>query len=159
MAAGDLVHIEVGGVEARYNCVGLQTFCISGAPPPAAGVRLYEVALACLCAGLEVMRPDIEAQAVEAPALDILREAGMGDGFKMRFGYGVGVGYPPTWLDPLQITRTSSQRLVPGSTFVLHACLLNEPEQTGVVVGGTYAMTAAGLEMLCGAGAVELLTV
>lgn len=159
MAAGDLVHIEVGGVEARYNCVGLQTFCISGAPPPAAGVRLYEVALACLSAGLEVMRPDIEAQAVEAPALDILREAGMGDGFKMRFGYGVGVGYPPTWLDPLQITRRSSQRLEPGSTFVLHACLLNEPEQTGVVVGGTYAMTAAGLEMLCGAGAVELLTV
>lgn len=95
MEPGDLVHIEVGGVEARYNCVG----------------------------------------------------------------YGVGVGYPPTWLDPLQITRTSSQRLVPGSTFVLHACLLSESEQTGVVVGGTYAMTSAGVEILSGAGAVELLTV
>ena len=159
MAPGDLVHLEVGGVEARYNCVGLQTLCIGGAAPPPAGVQLYEVALACLRAGLEVIRPDIEAHAVEAPALDILREAGMGDGFRMRFGYGVGVGYPPTWLDPLQITRTSFQRLVPGTTFVLHTCLLDEAERTGVLVGGTYAMTDTGLEMLSGAGAVELLVV
>ena len=159
MEPGDLVHIEVGGVEARYNCVGLQTLCIAGGTAPAAGLRLYDLALECLRAGLGVIRPDIEAHAVEAPALEVLREAGMGDGFKMRFGYGVGVGYPPTWLDPLQITRTSSQRLVPGSTFVLHACLLSESEQTGVVVGGTYAMTSAGVEMLSGAGAVELLTV
>jgi Xaa-Pro aminopeptidase len=137
----------------------MQTLCIGGAPPPTAGVRLYEVALACLRAGLGAIRPDIEAHAVEAPALDILRETGMGDGFKMRFGYGVGVGYPPSWLDPLQITRTSSQRLAAGSTFVLHACLLDEPERTGVLVGGTYAISDTGVEMLSGAGAVELLTV
>jgi hypothetical protein len=28
------------------------------------------------------------------------------------------VGYPPTWLDPLQITRTSTEPVLPGSTFV-----------------------------------------
>jgi Xaa-Pro dipeptidase len=95
------------------------------------------MALACLRAGLDAIRPDIEAHAVEAPAL----------------------GYPPTRLDPLQITRTSSQPLAPGSTFVLHACLLDEIEPTGVVVGGTYAITGMGVEMLCGAGAVERLTV
>jgi Xaa-Pro dipeptidase len=159
MEPGDLVHVEVGGVETRYNCVGLQTMCIGGATPQATAVRLYDVALECLRAGLEVIRPDIEAHAVEAPALEVLREARMGDGFKMRFGYGVGVGYPPTWLDPLQITRTSNQRLAPGSTFVLHTCLLDEKERTGVVVGGTYAMTDTGLEMLSGAGAIELRTV
>jgi Xaa-Pro aminopeptidase len=37
-----------------------------------------------------VIRPNIEAHAVEAPALEVLRDAWMGDGFKMRFGYGVG---------------------------------------------------------------------
>jgi Xaa-Pro dipeptidase len=159
IAPGDIVHVEVGGVEARYNCVGLQTLCVGGAAPSATGIRLYDIALACIRAGLAAIRPDIEAHAVEAPALDILRAAGLGDAFKMRFGYGVGVGYPPSWLDPLQITRTSSQRLANGTTFVLHACLLDEPDQTGVVVGGTYALTEAGIEMLAGAGAVELLTV
>ena len=121
---GDLVHVEIGGVEERYNAVGVHTFCVGEAPP--AGVSLYGVALACLRAGLAAVKPGVEAREVEAPALALLREAGMGDGFRMRFGYGVGIGYPPTWLDPLEITRTSTQRLVSGSTFVLHACLLDE---------------------------------
>ena len=153
---GDLVHVEIGGVEARYNAVGLQTFCVGGAPPPAAGVRLYDVALTCLRAGVDAIHPGVEARAVEAPALEILGDAGLGDVFKMRFGYGVGIGYPPTWLDPLQITRTSAQHLVAGTTFVLHACLLDEPASLGVVVGGTYAVTETGVESLAGAGAIEL---
>ena len=158
LEAGDLVHVELGGVEQRYNAVGLQTFHIGGAPAPPAGVQLYEVAQACLRAGLEVIRPGIEAYAVEAPALAVLRDAGLGDGFQMRFGYGVGVGYPPTWLDQFQITRTSVQKLQPGVAFVLHACLLNETAQIGVVVGGTYAMTDVGIERLAGAGAIDLHT-
>jgi Xaa-Pro dipeptidase len=141
---GELVHVEIGGVEARYNAVGIQTFAVGEAPAP--GVFLYEVALACLRAGLAAVAPGVEARAVEAPALVVLRDAGMGDGFKMRFGYGVGVGYPPTWLDPLEITRTSTQRMLPGSTFVLHACLLDEAASLGVLVGGTYAVTEDGVE-------------
>lgn len=156
---GDLVHVEIGGVEDRYHAVALQTFQIGGSSPPAAGLRLYEVARACLQAGLAGLRPGVEAREVEAPALAILRTEGLGDGFKMRFGYGVGVGYPPTWLDPLQITRTSTQRLVPGVSFVLHACLLDEAEAVGVVVGGTYAINEDGVEMLAGAGSVDLVVV
>jgi Xaa-Pro aminopeptidase len=154
---GDLIHVEIGGVDARYNAVGIQTFSLRSAP--ASGVALYEVALASLRAGLGAVGPGIEARAIEAPALAVLRDAGMGDGFKMRFGYGVGVGYPPTWLDPLQITRTSTQPIVPGSTFVLHACLLDEPASVGVLVGGTYAVNVDGVEQLAGAGAVELVSV
>jgi Xaa-Pro aminopeptidase len=150
----DLIHVEIGGVEARYNAVGIQTFALGEAP--AAGVGLYEVALACLRAGLAAVEPGVEARAVEAPALAVLRDAGMGDGFKMRFGYGVGVGYPPTWLDPLEITRSSTQPILPGATFVLHACLLDETASLGVLVGGTYAVSRDGVEQLAGAGAVEL---
>ena len=158
LEAGDLVHVEVGGVEQRYNAVGLQTFHIGGAPAPPAGVQLYEVAQACLRAGLDAILPGIEARAVEAPALVVLRDAGFGDGFQMRFGYGVGAGYPPTWLDPFQITRTSVQKVQPGITFVLHACLLDETARVGVVVGGTYAMTESGIELLAGAGPIDLYT-
>src|SRR5207237_8214273 len=121
---------------------------------PAAGARLSEGAQACLREGLDAIRPGIEAHAVEAPALAVLRAAGLGDGFQMRFGYGVGAGYPPTWLDPFQITRTSAQELQPGIAFVLHACLLAESAQVGVVVGGSYAMTAVGVSLLAAASAV-----
>jgi len=158
LEAGDLVHVEVGGVEQRYNAVALQTFHVGGAPAPPHGIRLYQIAQACLRAGLDAIRPGIEARAVEAPAINVLRDAGLGDSFQMRFGYGVGAGYPPTWLDPFQITRTSVQELQPGIAFVLHACLLDEAAQVGVVVGGTYAMTVAGVELLAGGGAIDLQT-
>jgi Xaa-Pro dipeptidase len=100
--------------------------------------------------------PGVAAADIEAPALDILRREGLGDGFKMRFGYGVGIGYPPSWLEPLKITRTSRDILRPGTTFVLHACLLDEAERTGVLVGGTYAITTTTFELLSGAGDTEL---
>ena len=47
--------------------------------------------------------------------------------------------------------------MLPGSAFVLHACLLDEPASLGVLVGGTYAVTEDGVEQL--AGAVELMSV
>ena len=62
----------------------------------------------------------------------------------MRFGYGVGIGCPPGRLEPLQITRTSTDVLNCGTMFVLHSCLLDEKESIGVVAGGTYVMTDTG---------------
>lgn len=153
---GDLVHLEIGGVEQRYNCIAMQTFAVPGAWPRPAAQELYDVALACLRAGLAALRPGVPAAEVEGPALEIIRRSGLGDAFKMRFGYGVGIGYPPSWLEMLQITRTSTDRLEPGTTFVLHACLLDERESLGVLVGGTYAMTGTGYELLSGAGGVAL---
>ena len=153
---GDLVHLEIGGVERRYNCVAMQTLVVPGAEPKPAARELYGVALRCLRVGLEQLRPGVPAAEVEGPALEIIRRAGLGDAFKMRFGYGVGIGYPPSWLEPLQITRTSTDTLEVGTTFVLHACLLDEPERIGVLVGGTYVITDAGYELLSGAGDVEL---
>jgi Xaa-Pro dipeptidase len=153
---GDVVHVEIGGVDTRYNAVGIQTFYVGGSKPPPAAVRLYETARTCLDAGLAAAHPGVAARDVEAPALEVLRRRGRGDGFMMRFGYGVGVGYPPTWLDALKITRTSMQTLEPGVTFVLHACLLDEETSTGVLVGGTYVLTSDGPEPLAGAGPVEL---
>jgi Xaa-Pro dipeptidase len=153
---GDLLHLEIGGVERRYNCVAMQTLVVPGAKPKSAARDLYDVALRCLRAGLQQLRPGVPAAEVEQPALEIIRRAGLGDAFKMRFGYGVGIGYPPSWLEPLQITRTSTDVLDIGTTFVLHACLLDERESIGVLVGGTYAITGEGYEVLSGAGDVEL---
>jgi hypothetical protein len=74
----------------------------------------------------------------------------------MRFGYGVGVAYPPIWLETLQISRGSARRLDPGMVFVLHACVELVDEGIGVIQGGTYLLTTRGLEMLAGAGDVDL---
>jgi Xaa-Pro dipeptidase len=74
----------------------------------------------------------------------------------MRFGYGIGIAYPPIWLEPLQISRGIDQRLEPGMVFVLHAYLQLLEEGLGIIQGGTYALTENGLEMLVGGGDVAL---
>ena len=135
----------------------MQTFCVPGAPPRQAVPRLYNIAFECLQAGLDTLTPGIAARDIEAPALAILGRQGLGNAFKMRLGYGVEIGFPPTWLKPLKITRTSTDHLHPGTCFVLHACLLYETESLGVLVGGTWLMADNGAELLSGAGDVELL--
>lgn len=153
---GDMVHVEFGAVYRRYHAVGIQTLSIGNPDPKAAWY--YHVARRCLSAGLKVARPGIPAAEIEAPALDILRAEGLSATFAMRFGYSVGIGYPPTWLEPFGITRTNCEPVEVGMTFVLHACLLEKDSSTGVLVGGTYAMTDEGLVQLAGAGDCDLLT-
>jgi Xaa-Pro dipeptidase len=74
----------------------------------------------------------------------------------MRFGYGIGIAYPPVWLESLQIARGVEQRLESGMVFVLHACLELEDEGIGVIQGGTYALDPDGVCELVGGGDVPL---
>jgi hypothetical protein len=74
----------------------------------------------------------------------------------MRFGYGIGIAYPPIWLETLQISRGFDRQLSANMVFVLHACIELPEEGIGVIQGGTYLLTEGGLEMLAGGGAVEL---
>jgi len=93
---------------------------------------------------------------VEEASLEPLRRVGLEGAAVMRFGYGIGVAYPPIWLEPLQISRGFDQVLEPGMVFVLHAYMQLLDEKLGIIQGGTYALTKKGIEMLVGGGDVEL---
>jgi Xaa-Pro aminopeptidase len=151
---GDLVHVELAGVARRYHAVGIQTMAV-GEPPPRAR-EIYRLTRESLRAGLRAVRPGVPAEDVEAASLGPLRQAGLEGAAMMRFGYGVGVAYPPIWLETLQISRGIARRLEPGMVFVLHACVELVDEGIGVIQGGTYALTREGPEMLAGAGDVDL---
>jgi Xaa-Pro aminopeptidase len=151
---GDLVHVEFAGVARRYHAVAIQTMAV-GEPGPRAR-EIYRLTRESLQAGVRAVRPGAPAADVEAASLEPLRKAGLDGAAMMRFGYGVGVAYPPIWLETLQISRGIDRRLEPGMVFVLHACVELVDEGLGVIVGGTYALTADGLELLAGAGDVDL---
>jgi len=151
---GDLVHVEFAGVARRYHAVAIQTAAVG--EPSRRARDVYRLARESLRAGISAVRPGVPAEAVEEASLEPLRQAGLEAHAMMRFGYGVGVAYPPIWLETLQISRGTERRLAPGMVFVLHACVELTDEGIGVILGGTYALTAAGLEMLSGAGDVDL---
>ena len=151
---GDLVHLEFAGVAARYHATAIHTLA-AGAPGERAG-EVYEVARASLAAGIAAVRPGAEVAAIEEASLEPVRAAGLEHAAVMRFGYGLGVAYPPIWLEPLQISRGVEQRMEAGMVFVLHAYLQLVEERLGVIQGGTYALTESGVEMLVGGGDVPL---
>jgi Xaa-Pro aminopeptidase len=151
---GDLVHVEFAGVARRYHAVAIQT--MAAGEPGRRAREVYDLTRESLRAGVRAARPGVPGHAVEVASLGPLRNAGVEAAAMMRFGYGVGIAYPPIWLETLQISRGVDRRLEPGMVFVLHACVELADEGLGVILGGTYALTGAGLEMLAGAGDVDL---
>ena len=151
---GDLVHMEFAGVDRRYHAVAISTMA-AGSPLPEAA-ELYELTRLSLAAGIAAIKPGVPVADVEEASLEPLRRAGLESAAMMRFGYGIGIAYPPIWLETLQISRGIDQRLEPGMVFVLHGCLSLPDSHLGTVQGGTWAMTEAGLEMLVGPGDVDL---
>jgi Xaa-Pro dipeptidase len=105
---------------------------------------------------MAAVRPGVPVAEVEEASLEPLRRAGLEGAAMMRFGYGIGIAYPPIWLETLQISRGIDQRLEPGMVFVLHACLSLPDRNLGTIQGGTWAMTETGLDLLVGPGDVEL---
>jgi Xaa-Pro aminopeptidase len=154
MQAGDLLHLEFAGVSHRYHVAAIHTLAL-GEPGPRAR-EIYRLADASLSAGIAATRIGAPVSAVEEASLEPLERAGLAHTATMRFGYGIGIAYPPIWLETLQISRGFDRRLAAGMVFVLHACLELPDEGIGVIQGGTYLLGGDGLEMLAGGGAVDL---
>ncbi len=150
----DLMHLEFAGVAERYHAVAIH--CLTAGAPDTRTAEIYDLARASLAAGIAVIRPGVPVAEVEEASLDPLRTAGLEGAAMMRFGYGIGIAYPPVWLESLQIARGVEQHLEPGMVFVLHACLELEDEGIGVIQGGTYALDSDGLHELAGGGDVPL---
>ncbi|MEZ5925415.1 MAG: Xaa-Pro peptidase family protein [Hyphomicrobiaceae bacterium] len=152
---GDLVHVEFAGVSHRYHATAIQTLAIG--PPSRRARDVYALGIESLKAGISAIRIGAPVDAVEEASLAPLRREGLAHTAMMRFGYGIGIAYPPIWLEPLTIARGFSTRLEPGMTFVLHSCIELPDEGLGVIQGGTYVLEPTGMRMLAGAGDVDLL--
>ncbi len=151
---GDLAHFEFAGVSNRYHTTAITTMAV-GEPGPRAR-EIHRLNVASLRAGIASIRPGVPVREIEEASLEPLRKEGLDHLAMMRFGYGIGIAYPPIWLETLQIDRQSSQTLQPGMVFVLHACIELIDEGLGAIQGGTYTMTDSGLEMLVGDGDADL---
>lgn len=154
IAPGDLVHVEFAGVSHRYHATAIQTIAVG--EPSRRAKEIYALGIESLKAGVEAIRVGAPVAAVEEASLEPLRRRGLEHAAMMRFGYGIGIAYPPIWLEPLTIARGFSTKLEAGMAFVLHSCIQLPDEGLGVIQGGTYTLDASGLRMLAGAGDVGL---
>ena len=150
----ELVHVEFAGVARRYHSVSMLTMATGD--PGSRARSLYGVALESLQAGLEQCKPGASVADIDNASLAPITKANLVHAAQMRFGIGIGIGYPPVWVGSFQIDRFSDGILQPGMVFYVHSWLSLADHGLGVMLGGTYLVGEKTVEQLSGAGPVEL---
>ncbi|MXW94698.1 MAG: aminopeptidase P family protein [Acidimicrobiaceae bacterium] len=118
LQAGDLVVVDVGAEVDGYRSDMTRSFVLGDPDEQAAAV--LEVVGRSQSAGVEAVRPGVEASEIDGACRSVIDEAGMGEAFVHGSGHGVG-------LDIHELPRVGS-----GSTAVL------EPGNVLTVEPGVY---------------------
>ncbi|PYM57429.1 MAG: hypothetical protein DMD79_20240 [Candidatus Rokuibacteriota bacterium] len=145
VAAGDPFLLEVGGCVHRYHAVCMRTASLGGPGPRLES--MYDAIREATDAGFAAVKPGV-------PTADVARrvhEAMASRGYSRRgqhVGYGIGLGYPPTWIDSLRIKETDTHVLQPGMTFLLHSGLVAPDASFYVALGDPVLVTETGAERL-----------
>ena len=66
----------------------------------------------------------------------------------MRFGTGLSAAYPPVWENQITIQVECDDRLEAGMAFYIHASMQSMGDRIGMLLGGSFLMTAVGPERL-----------
>ena len=154
METGDLVHLEFAGAARRYHCVSMITAALG--EPGKRAREIYDLGLESYRAGLALCRPGAPVADIEEASLEPLRAKNLDQAAMMRFGLGIGIGYPPAWVGTFQMDRFSQAKLEPGMLIYIHSCLELLDEGLGVIQGGSYYIREEDIEPLSGAADCEL---
>ncbi len=152
LESGDLVVLDFGGILDGYCCDLTRTVCLG--PPSEEARRVYAAVQDAQRAAIGVVRPGIEASAVDAAARGILEARGLGEAFGHGTGHGLGLDVHE---DP-RITRyrtdTASGEAIPP--------LLLEAGMVCTVEPGAYVAGWGGVriedDVLVTEGGCEVLT-
>jgi Xaa-Pro dipeptidase len=149
LEAGDTVFLELTAEVRRYTAPLMCTAVIG--PPTRALERIADAGRRAIESALENARPGLPASVVARSMDVILRPVREEYGLYMpdRYGYSVGIGFPPTWEEDLgYFIRTDNEEpLQPGMTFHLPISLRRYGE-FGINQSATIAITETGAEAL-----------
>ena len=143
--AGDPFLLEVGGCVRRYHAVCMRTASVGR--PGTRARSMHDAIRAATDAGLAAIKPGVPTAEVARVVHDGLAR----HGYSRRgqhVGYGIGLGYPPTWIDSLRIKETDPHILREGMTFLFHAGLLAPERDVYVALGDPVLVTSSGHDRL-----------
>jgi D-alanyl-D-alanine dipeptidase len=90
LQAGDIVVVDIGGAyEPGYHSDSTRTYSIG--EPNSEVVQQYSALQRAQRAAVDVVRPGVTAEQVDAAARDVLAEAGLSEYFVHRTGHGIGL--------------------------------------------------------------------
>jgi len=144
---GHTVFFEVGGCYKRYSGSHMRMASI-GAPSNAAADRAA-VSIAALEAMIATIRPGATSQEVDRAGRTVMGRGGIGEDFRHRAGYSMGVAFAPGWGEGLvnDIAEGNERPLEPGMTFHL-VPMAGFRGEGNMGFSETVLVTASGCEVL-----------
>lgn len=147
---GDVVTVELAAAVERYHAVAFRTYFTEGAEPSYR--RQYDGLVRALGDGASVIRAGASSTDVAARIHESLDRIGHHRRGR-HVGYGIGIGFPPSWLDGLRLKSTQSFELTSGMTIFLLLASITDDGKRYVGVGDPVVVTDDGFEYLMpGAG-------
>lgn len=143
---GDLVHAEFAGVARRYQLVTMGSLVLG--EPTTRMLEMAEGGKAAFYAGLRAAQINGRIGDMEQAYRETLLSLGLGDCCPMRFGTGLSAAYPPVWENQITIQLECEDRFEAGMAFYIHASMQSMDDCTGMLLGGSFLMTAEGPERL-----------
>ncbi|HET6380013.1 MAG TPA: Xaa-Pro peptidase family protein [candidate division Zixibacteria bacterium] len=138
---GDALVLDIGGTRGGYCSDTTRTAFVG--EPPAKFAELYEVLREAQEAACRAVAPGVPAEAVDAAARDVIREAGYGEQFVHRTGHGIGM---ETHEEPY-IVAGNAEPLQPGHAFSVEPGIYFEG-RWGARIEDIVVCTADGGERL-----------
>jgi Xaa-Pro aminopeptidase len=144
--SGDQVGLELAGVCHRYSAPLYRTAVI-GRPSPLVQ-RLARASLTALQLVLENARPGRTAHEVARAASKGFRPVAGEGYFQGAYGYAVGIGFPPDWVEHSIYIHEGNERVL-ETGMVFHSPMgLRIPGKAGVSYSETWVVTETGCETL-----------
>lgn len=147
-ATGDPVFLEIGAVYARY-CAPLMRTAVIGEPSRPEIREFAAVSIAAVDAVVDTMRPGMAAADVAQKGLDVVKDVLDRVSYHKIFGYPVGIGFPPSWVEESNffLMLDNPRELRAGMTFHLPLTFRVVGEY-GVGFSETVVVTETGAEKL-----------
>ena len=144
--AGDVVLLEGAGCVDRYHAMMSRSAVVGKATDEHkatsdALIEILETAVASI-------RPGITAGAVDHACRSKVEKRGLGQYFKSRTAYGIGIGFPPNWAEGhiYSIRPDDPMILQPNMTF--HVIPTMFREGFGMAISDSVRVTDNGCEVL-----------
>ena len=140
---GDSVFLELTGQLRRYTAPLMRTAIVGRASPEQR--RLGDASAAAVAAILETARAGTPAKDIAAAGLRPIAPVERDIVFHHNFGYPVGLGYPPSWIETLGyfLRADNAEPVEAGMVFHLPMSL-RVVGQFGVCLSHTMLVTAEG---------------
>jgi len=142
---GDAFTIEIGVPYKRYHSVAVHSG-VAGEPQEELQDLFHQLNDG-IEAGLEVIGPGVTTAAVASTVIGRLEAHGLPRKGR-HVGYGIGIGYPPSWIDNLRIKETDTHVLREGMTFFLFVAARTKTGERCLYLGEPLAVTGTTVERL-----------